>query len=869
MTGSQGWGRVTVSFLVWGACVGIVLGTLLLFSHESSTSAAADNTPSTFIWFADNKTLKQISTATQEVIQSYHLEEKPLALALDPTDKALWVLGKRELLKLDAEVNRLLEIDLKALTQQRSDTQGKDHKGNKHEHDKKEGLEKAEFLALNPYDQSVWIAGEKTLLHLDKDGTLLQSTVLPDKVRAIALNLDDTLWVMGERHIWQVQADGSFTEPFGLPETIAAPKNDDNDDHGDRSGEPKHIRFIALDPLGEVLWVANLRHLARINLKDSSDAVIISHDAAQIPPEKNKHKGKQEKEHGESKRDYSALIYDVSVDPRNGTLWLLTEDQLISFDRGGNPDVTIPLPDDVKKPEHLAFDPIGQDLWISGKGSVGHVDLTDNRVTSIAVDKSVEALGVAPFHLVPQLSLIEPADGIHTNNAALLIRLGLAATCNGTRCDVGETYSSAFQVDASLNAMPIGALFQVGNGEALYQPSLALGDGTYALTAQVIDAFGHGSNPINAPFTIDTVTPQFVDIEPPDGTILNQTQVTIGGHASETATVVLRHPGGDTSIGVENFAFLAGLKEGTNSFGLSARDPAGNETSISLTITLDTIPPPVPDIGLILLRVSDDGMVTLAGKPGSVEHGAEVVIINNRTGASVTITADSTGAFTARIAAVAGDTFTIILNDAASNTSVPIELSAPGPAGATTLMLYASPSSGLAPLTVTFSLVGEPLPATVTLDREGDGITDFTGLTLEGQTFTYTTPGRFLPIVSVTDDQGNKFSASAELLVEDQATLNALLQSQWAGMKTALQQGNIQGALQFLASESRPAFEAMFRELASVLTTVGADLGEIRLVEVREGLAEYELLAVEHGRSVSYYVEFVRDENEQWHLKFF
>ncbi len=63
--------------------------------------------------------------------------------------------------------------------------------------------------------------------------------------------------------------------------------------------------------------------------------------------------------------------------------------------------------------------------------------------------------------------------------------------------------------------------------------------------------------------------------------------------------------------------------------------------------------------------------------------------------------------------------------------------------------------------------------------------------------------------------------------------------------------------------------KAIFTELASLLATVGTDLGDIQFVEVRGNLAEYELLAVENGQTMSYYVEFIRDEDEQWHLKFF
>lgn len=865
MTGSQGWGRVTVAFLVWGACVGILLGTMLLFSQRASTSAAADGAIPSFVWFADHKTLKQINTATHEVVRTYRLDYKPLVLAVDPTDDALWVLGKHELLKLDAEANRLRDIDLKGLSQRRNDAQDKHDKGKKDEHDKNKGLDKAELLALNPYDRSLWIAGERTLLHLDKDGTLLQSTVLPNKIQAIALGLDETLWVIGERRIWQVQADGSFTEPFGLPETMGALKNDDDDDHGDRPDEPKSIRFMALDSLGEVLWLANLRHLARINLKDPNDAVIVPHDSASL--EEKRRKGKHEKEHGEGKRNRSTPIYDVSADPKNGTLWLLTKDELMSFQHDGNPGVTVSLPDDLKKPEHLTFDPTGQSLWVSGKHSVGYLDLADNRVSSIAIDKSVEALGVAPFHLVPRVSLVEPPDGVYTNNAAPLIHLGLAASCNGTPCDVGETYSNAFQVDASLNGMPIGALFQVGDEEALYQPSLGLGDATYTLAAQVIDAFGHASNQINAEFTIDTVAPQFTQLNPASGTKLDEANTTLQGQVSEPATVILTHPDGTTTVGGQTFTFAVTLREGPNTFTLTALDQAGNEATVSVAIALDTVPPQAADTLLIIIGAPDNGIVTIAGQAGSVEAGAEVIISNARTGASVTVTANSTGGFSVKIAGEPGDSFAIVVKDAAGNASNPIEVSASS--GEPAFILHVNPSSGVAPLNVTFSLLGEAVPAAITLDLEGDAISDFSGPSLEGQTFTYAAPGRFFPTVTVTGAQGNQFTASAIVSVEDRNALDALLQTKWAGMKAALQRGDIEGALQFIAPESRPAFEAMFRELAPVLTTVGMDLGEIRLVEVREGLAEYELLVVEHGLSVSYYVEFIRDENEQWHLKFF
>lgn len=852
MTGSQGWGRVTVAFLVWGACVGGVLGTMLLFSERASTSVVADETTPAFVWFADHKTLKQINTTTHEVVQTYRLDHKPLALAVDPTDNALWVLGKHELLKLDAEVNRFLDIDLKEFSQRRNDAEDKHDKGKKDKDDKNKSLDKAELLALNPYDQSLWIAGEKTLLHLDKDGTLLQSTVLPNKIQAIALGLDETLWVIGERRIWQVQADGSFTEPFNLPETIAAIRDD----------KPKAIRFLALDPLGEVLWVANSRHLARISLKDTNDTVIVPHDSA--PLGEKRRKDKQEKEHGEGKRNRSTPIYDVSVDPRNGTLWLLTEDQLVSFDRDRNPGVTITLPDDVKKPERVAFDPTGQNLWVWGKHSIGHLDLVDNRVTSVALDKSVEALGVAPFHLVPHLSLIEPPDGIHTNNAAPLIHLGLAATCNGIPCDVGETYSNAFHVDASFNGMPIGALFQVTDDEALYQPGLGLGDATYALTAQVIDAFGHASNAISAQFTIDTVAPQFSELQPASGTTINQANMALQGQASEPATVILTHPDGNTTVGGQSFAFAVTLKPGPNSFQLVARDFTGNETQVSLQLTFATISVKIasPSTGTsvntntVLVSGNFDGPTNT----GVTVNGVIAQAFGKQFFAAVPlVSGDNT--LEARATSPDGATVTDIVT--VINTT---------PAGAPpdAIQVVASPQSGIAPLTVKFTVSNsseDPIQK-IEVDFDGDGTFDATSTSADTPIeHVYAAPGSFQAKIQVTEGTGTLHTATHLIVVSRFDDVEQMLRSVYTGMLDHLRAGDIDRALAAITGTSQEKYKAIFTALKPNLATVVDKLGTIERTTISQDFAELMVVREKNGERRAYFIYFLRSEDGVWRIE--
>jgi hypothetical protein len=203
---------------------------------------------------------------------------------------------------------------------------------------------------------------------------------------------------------------------------------------------------------------------------------------------------------------------------------------------------------------------------------------------------------------------------------------------------------------------------------------------------------------------------------------------------------------------------------------------------------------------------------------------------------------------------------------ATANHSITVASSAPL---TPTIALRSSPSSGVAPLTVAFSLAGGPVPTTINLDLVGDGTVDFGGPSLEGQTFTYPEPGLFFPTVTLTDADGNQHTASAVVQVYDQPTLDSLLQAKWTGMKDALQQEDTPAALQFIASRNRDVYKELFAELAPELPKVGANLGDIRIIRIRVDLAEYELLVVEDGQTISYYVEFIKDTDGLWRVNSF
>ena len=187
------------------------------------------------------------------------------------------------------------------------------------------------------------------------------------------------------------------------------------------------------------------------------------------------------------------------------------------------------------------------------------------------------------------------------------------------------------------------------------------------------------------------------------------------------------------------------------------------------------------------------------------------------------------------------------------------------------VVLHASPTMGGAPLTVSFLLSVGPAPVQVEFDVDGDGQADFTGPSLDGVVFTYAAPGLYFPSVRVIDAQGDVFLASAVVQVVDRSSLDVMLQAKWDNLRTALHGGDVAAAVAVFATASRDAYQDQLTALAAAgaLGQVAADLSPIRIVQVLNRAAEYDLRAVQDGTSSSFYVLFVIDTDGVWRLRAF
>src|SRR6266850_5532226 len=96
------------------------------------------------LWFADAQSIQGIDTDTNVVTRTIP-QSGVVALALDQKDGSLWALTGGQLLKYDANGAKLLTVDLKSLSN---------------------NFNAARSLALDPSDDSIWVAGGKNAFRL-------------------------------------------------------------------------------------------------------------------------------------------------------------------------------------------------------------------------------------------------------------------------------------------------------------------------------------------------------------------------------------------------------------------------------------------------------------------------------------------------------------------------------------------------------------------------------------------------------------------------------------------------------------------------------------------------------------------------------
>jgi sugar lactone lactonase YvrE/PKD repeat protein len=308
---------------------------------------------------------------------------------------------------------------------------------------------------------------------------------------------------------------------------------------------------------------------------------------------------------------------------------------------------------------------------------------------------------------------------------------------------------------------------------------------------------------------------------------------------------------------------LTDLTDGAHTFDVVARDRAGNvdPTPATRTFTVSR--------SRIIVADPEPGGTLPAGVRlvrGTVAAGGpEVAVTVNGVAAAV-----SGGAFAALVPLAPGvNRLQIVASTPAgvvASHEVPITvLTAPDPP----FLLLSSPQSGVAPLTVSFTVLGAPDSGTIQADFDGDGTIDFTGQRLAEQSFTYSQPGLYLPAVSVIDARGQRTMVSAIVQVFDRAGLDALLRAKWSSLRDALRRGDITQALTQISERSRSRYQQALMALAPDLPAIDTMLTDVTFVRTRGLEAIFEMSRTDTGIQKSFEVRFHVDTDGFWRVRSF
>jgi hypothetical protein len=123
--------------------------------------------------------------------------------------------------------------------------------------------------------------------------------------------------------------------------------------------------------------------------------------------------------------------------------------------------------------------------------------------------------------------------------------------------------------------------------------------------------------------------------------------------------------------------------------------------------------------------------------------------------------------------------------------------------------------------------------------------------------------------VVATDAQGQRRTASAIVQVYNRAGLDTLLQAKWTALRDALRGGDIDRALESIAVAARDGYRDLLTALTVPLGNIDVILRDISFVSLDENRAEYQMIRVDNGVRLSYFILFVRDADGIWRLKFF
>ena len=219
--------------------------------------------------------------------------------------------------------------------------------------------------------------------------------------------------------------------------------------------------------------------------------------------------------------------------------------------------------------------------------------------------------------VAPVITIVSPSEGAYVSNSKQPVVFTVVDETDGSGVDLSTLVvkqDGTAVASSAITSTPITNGYQV-----TYTPAAALSDGSHTVTIDCKDHDGNSAVQKSTTYKVDTVPPVLNITAPVAGLVTASSSLTIAGTTNDATsspvTIAVKLNGvdqGAVSVAANgSFTKSVTLTEGENTIVVTATDAAGQTTTVSRTVTLDTSVPVIKSATIV---------------PNPVDTGATMVI---------------------------------------------------------------------------------------------------------------------------------------------------------------------------------------------------------------------------------------------------
>jgi hypothetical protein len=215
------------------------------------------------------------------------------------------------------------------------------------------------------------------------------------------------------------------------------------------------------------------------------------------------------------------------------------------------------------------------------------------------------------------------------------------------------------------------------------------------------------------------------------------------------------------------------------------------------------------------------------------------------------------------------NTITVTATDTAGNTAT-TSITVNAVTTGNYIELSANPESGISPLEVTLKIDGSFSITNSTITYTGPAQPETLYSSADEYRLRLTTEGVYYFTANVTGPDSNVYQDTVAVVVLNQITLDALLRAKWEGMKTALGNQDVSGAINYFLESSKVRYQNAFNVIIDDLPQIISGMQNIEMIYLKDNVAKYRIYRVHDingtPQNITYYIYFVRDANGVWKI---